>query len=1248
MNISKVIPGFHNGVSQQSPTMRLDTQVEAAENMLGSLVTGTGKRPNTDFIAVLNSIADDSAFIHTIERDAAEKYIVVMTGDPLTPLEVFTLDGEKCTVKYGTLDESFTFTLDASVMQYLDTAGYPAKTSFKAVTIADHTFIVNKMLTPTMGAAVSHSGGSLDGSVQSFDKLTDVTADEGEVWEVSGNDTNHFDNYYVQKQTGTMWLETIAPNIPYVIEPGLMPHRLVRTALNEFTLAPIVWEDRTCGDDASAPVPSFIGNPITNIFFFRNRLGFLSGDNIVLSAAGDYYRFFPKTALDILDDDPIDVAASIKEVSPLYSVAGFNKALLIFGNPQQFSLSSGDNSLLTPATVSLDGTTRFAIQTDCEPVALGSTVYFANPREQHLSIREYLVQENTLMDDAADITAHCPDYIPMGDITLKGITSMDMLFVHSSGDPSALYVYKFYWTGNQKAQSAWHRWTFADPILGMSVIDETLLILFNGAETRLESLKVENLDDGDLDFRCHLDHKCELRGVYDGFGTKFTLPYTPTLGDNNIGGIDKYTTLMLQSDNPGYIGKATGGNDDYTRLLIHSDSPSGSVFVDSSADERAITLPDESSTEDNPVHSASGSKFGQSSIRFANNYRSTLNFTCEGETDFTDISLSKDFTIDCWVYLPEHLSYLNDDTFGGVYGLGNPNFMLFQIGHDGHPNTQFFRFFIAGSGVEGNPLVGDKTLGIIMTDHSNLEGNYADANDFLLIRNTPMMTSYICWVSELAEFPTGVWQHVALERHNNKFSVYRQGRKVIGFDFPWDFPSDLETTQYAPPPGIILNATNTPTPTAVFTTYVDEYRISSVARYRGGLMGVGSQVFLPESYMYGVSPIVYETTVEDHSPLQHEVETLGNVKHYNNSGWPIKFDRSSLYFDGGGDGLEIPDSEEFDFTTNNFTVDWWMNLQSQESGVIFQKYDTDDYGWRIVWEGDAIGFHWSPDGDDLNALGVNWDMTLTTGVWVHFALVRDAEVITLYVNGVSFGSRTFAGTVRANTQPLLIGTAGNDGVYAAFEEIRVSNIARWTSQFIPPFGPYTAIPGGIFDGLNGGIPVEFDPATMDPARGLQMLLSYYNMDIVHPVTGMSYPEATISGMEIYVPRENLEAYDMIVGRNYTGSLTLSPIYMMNSKDQAMLDGRLQLRTMTISVRDTGFFYLHVTPAGRNVATRTYTGAILGASALNRAPLWSKELRFLLMARAAGTTISLSNSSYFPSNFVSCSVEGTFIKRNKPV
>jgi hypothetical protein len=106
--------------------------------------------------------------------------------------------------------------------------------------------------------------------------------------------------------------------------------------------------------------------------------------------------------------------------------------------------------------------------------------------------------------------------------------------------------------------------------------------------------------------------------------------------------------------------------------------------------------------------------------------------------------------------------------------------------------------------------------------------------------------------------------------------------------------------------------------------------------------------------------------------------------------------------------------------------------------------------------------------------------------------------------------------------------------------------------------------------------------------------------------------------------------------------------MMNSKDQAMLDGRLQLRTITISVRDTGFFYLHVTPAGRNVATRTYTGAILGASALNRAPLWSKELRFLLMARAAGTTISLSNSSYFPSNFVSCSIEGTFIKRNKPV
>ena len=42
----------------------------------------------------------------------------------------------------------------------------------------------------------------------------------------------------------------------------------------DFTLPK--WGERVVGDLISAPNPSFIGNKINNVFFFRNRLGFLA------------------------------------------------------------------------------------------------------------------------------------------------------------------------------------------------------------------------------------------------------------------------------------------------------------------------------------------------------------------------------------------------------------------------------------------------------------------------------------------------------------------------------------------------------------------------------------------------------------------------------------------------------------------------------------------------------------------------------------------------------------------------------------------------------------------------------------------------------------------------------------------------------------------------------------------------------------------------------------------------------------
>ena len=98
------------------------------------------------------------------------------------------------------------------------------------------------------------------------------------------------------------------------------------------------WGERTVGDLNSAPSPSFIGSKINNVFFFRNRLGFLANDNVVLSRVSEFFNFFPETVLSIIDSDPIDVAASHTKVAILKNAINMGEKLILFSDQTQFNL----------------------------------------------------------------------------------------------------------------------------------------------------------------------------------------------------------------------------------------------------------------------------------------------------------------------------------------------------------------------------------------------------------------------------------------------------------------------------------------------------------------------------------------------------------------------------------------------------------------------------------------------------------------------------------------------------------------------------------------------------------------------------------------------------------------------------------------------------------------------------------------------------------------------------------------------
>lgn len=129
-------PNLVNGVSQQDPTLRLDSQAEAAENIYPSVVDGLRRRPPTEHVSVLQAGVINQHKWHVINRDQSERYLV-MLGD--NNIRVFDLStGAEKTVHKP------------------DGVGYitipTPRSALRLMTIADYTFVLNAAQVVSMDA----------------------------------------------------------------------------------------------------------------------------------------------------------------------------------------------------------------------------------------------------------------------------------------------------------------------------------------------------------------------------------------------------------------------------------------------------------------------------------------------------------------------------------------------------------------------------------------------------------------------------------------------------------------------------------------------------------------------------------------------------------------------------------------------------------------------------------------------------------------------------------------------------------------------------------------------------------------------------------------------------------------------------------------------------------------------------------------------------------------------------------------
>ena len=394
-------------------------------------------------------------------------------------------------------------------------------------------------------------------SVQRFTDLPTVSPN-GYVVEIKGDEATNFDNYYVKFVTNNggafeegQWEETVEAGIPFKFDYATMPHVLIRQADGNFRFARVdgdsytaasqtftlpKWGERTVGDQDSAPNPSFIGATINNVFFFRNRLGFLADDNVVLSRVAEFFNFFPETVISVIDSDPIDVGASHTKVAILKHAVTMGEQLILFSDQTQFVLTSSSDTL-TPKTANVVVATEFESSDSAQPVGSGSSIYYLTQKGSFAGVREYITQENVAIKEASNITIHVPRLIPSNIFKLAVSTNEDVLVLLGTDNPNKLYINRWLYGENfQKILNSWSTYTFnsARSIRNVDFIGTDLFCVVEEANgTTLEKIPFEaEFKEANSEFEFHLDHKVTeaTTGVSVAYNAStnvstFTVPY---------------------------------------------------------------------------------------------------------------------------------------------------------------------------------------------------------------------------------------------------------------------------------------------------------------------------------------------------------------------------------------------------------------------------------------------------------------------------------------------------------------------------------------------------------------------------------------------------------------------------------------------------------------------------------------------------------------------------------------------------
>lgn len=308
------------------------------------------------------------------------------------------------------------------------------------------------------------------------------------------------------------------------------------------------------------------------------------------------------------------------------------------------------------------------------------------------------------------------------------------------------------------------------------------------------------------------------------------------------------------------------------------------------------------------------------------------------------------------------------------------------------------------------------------------------------IRGSVYQTGTAYDATSTASIATNSWSHVALVRNGNTTTVYLNGvadgtASVVGVSLN-DSTQPIKIGDYTTAGGGLP-----------FSGYLSGFRIvKGTAVYTSNF----TPPTAPLTAITNTSLLLNFTNAGIYdAAAKNDLETVGNAQI---STTQSKWGGSSMYFDGTGDWLLLPDQSTARLGTATFTIEMWVYRNASGTyGLVGKGTSTTGYLVSLNASNQVV---FTFGTSTITSVGA---VAATT--WTHIAVVREgtgANQTKIYINGTNDGTGTVSTDFNQTTvQYVGADRTGGSAANAYLQDLRITNgVARYTSNFSVPTAPF--------------------------------------------------------------------------------------------------------------------------------------------------------------------------------------------------